>query len=306
MGIDYALFIITRYREWIGRGLTGEDATAAALDSAGRAVIFAGATVVVSLLGLLLIGLPFVAGLGLTAATTVALVMVGSVTLLPAAIGLLGDRITTTRVRGVTASALVGVALLGFGTGFRPLLVGLPMAVLVLVAGAFRFPANPLRRTVRHREAKPLRETGWYRLSRVVQSRPWLFAVGGTVVLLVLAAPVLGLRLGFSDEGNFAEETTTRRAYDLISEGFGPGANGPLLVVVVEVPHPIPGDDLEALHDLSAALNRTEGVAFASPPMRDQALTVDAFGHPSCSRPPDPRMQPPRTWCTGCATRSSL
>ena len=261
VGIDYALFIITRYREWAGRGLGGEEATAAALDSAGRSVIFAGATVVVSLLGLLLMGLPFVSGLGLSAATTVALVMAGSVTLLPAAIGLLGDRITTTRVRGVVASALIGVALLGFGTGFRPLLVGLPMAVVVLVAGAFRFSANPLRRVVRHREAKPLRETGWYRLSRVVQSRPWLFAVGGTVVLLVLAAPVLGLRLGFSDEGNFAEDTTTRKAYDLISEGFGPGANGPLLVVAT-VSGP---QHLAALNDLSGGLNRTEGVAFASP-----------------------------------------
>ena len=274
VGIDYALFIITRYREWVGRGLSGEDATAAALDSAGRAVIFAGATVVVSLLGLLLIGLPFVAGLGLAAATTVALVMAGSVTLLPAAIGLLGDRITTTRVRGVMASALVGVALLGFGTGFRSLLVGLPMAVLVLVAGAFRFSANPLRRAVRHREAKPLRETGWYRLSRVVQSRPWLFAAGGTVVLLVLAAPVLGLRLGFSDEGNFAEDTTTRRAYDLISEGFGPGANGPLIVVAEAGPDPSE-IEIEAFRELSAALNRTEGVAFASGPIAN--LHVDAF-----------------------------
>ena len=262
VGIDYALFIITRYREWVSRGLTPEDATAAALDSAGRAVIFAGATVVVSLLGLLLIGLPFVAGLGLAAATTVALVMAGSVTLLPAAIGLLGDRITTTRVRGVVASALIAVAMLGFGTGFRLLLVGLPMAVVVLVAGAFKVSANPLRRAVRHREAKPLRDTAWYRLSRVVQSRPWLFAVGGTVVLLVLAAPVLGLRLGFSDEGNFAEDTTTRKAYDLISEGFGPGANGPLLVVAT-VSGP---QQISALNDLSGALNRTEGVAFASPP----------------------------------------
>ena len=272
VGIDYALFIITRYREWISRGLTGEDATAAALDSAGRAVIFAGATVVVSLLGLLLIGLPFVAGLGLAAATTVALVMAGSVTLLPAAIGLLGDRITTTLLRGVMASALIGVALLGFGTGFRALLVALPMAVIVLVAGAFRFSANPLRRVVRHREAKPLRDTGWYRLSRVVQSRPWLFAIGGTVVLLVLAAPVLSLRLGFSDEGNFGQDTTTRKAYDLISEGFGPGANGPLLVVVEASPDP---GEIEALNGLSAALNRTEGVAFASPPIAN--LTVDAF-----------------------------
>ena len=264
VGIDYALFIITRYREWLGRGLTPEEATAAALDSAGRSVIFAGATVVVSLLGLLLMGLPFVAGLGLAAATTVALVMAGSVTLLPAAIGLLGDRVGTTRVRGVAASALIGVALLGFGTGLRLLLVAIPLAVVVLVAGSFRTSANPLRRAMRHNDAKPLRDTVWYRLSRVVQSRPWLFAVGGTVVLLVLAAPVLGLRLGFSDEGNFAEDTTTRKAYDLISEGFGPGANGPLLVVAT-VAGP---QQLASFNDLSRVLNQTDGVAFASPALR--------------------------------------
>ena len=274
VGIDYALFIITRYREWVDHGLNAEEATAAALDSAGRAVVFAGATVVVSLLGLLLIGLPFVAGLGLAAAITVAVVMAGSVTLLPAAIGLLGDRIRTTRVRGVAAAALIAIALLGFGTGFRLLLAGIPAAVIVLVAGAFRIPANPLRRAVRHKEAKPLRETGWYRLSRMVQSRPWQFAIGGTAVLLVLAAPVLGLRLGFSDEGNFAEETTTRKAYDLISEGFGPGANGPLIVVIDVEASPDPGE-IEALNGLSTALNRTEGVAFASPPIAN--LTVDAF-----------------------------
>ena len=261
VGIDYALFIITRYREWVGRGLSSEEATAAALDSAGRSVIFAGATVVVSLLGLLLIGLRFVAGLGLSAATAVALVMAGSVTLLPAIIGLLGDRITTTRVRGVVASALIGVALFGFGAGLRPLLVAAPLAAVVLLAGSFGGSRNPLRRALRPRVAKPLRETGWYRLSRVVQARPWLFAVGGTVVLLVLAAPVLSLRLGFSDEGNFREDTTTRQAYDLMADGFGPGANGPLLVVAA-VSGP---QDLAALNNLSAALNRTEGVAFASP-----------------------------------------
>ena len=261
VGIDYALFIITRYREWVGRGLTSEDATAAALDSAGRSVIFAGATVVVSLLGLLLMGLPFVAGLGMSAAVTVAVVMAGSVTLLPAAIGLIGDRVSTTRVRGLAASALIGVALLGVGAGLRPLLAALPLAVVVLAAGSFGTSANPLRRLVAHRQAKPLRDTGWYRLSRVVQARPWLFAIGGTVVLLVLAAPVLGLRLGFSDEGNFAEDTTTRKAYDLISEGFGPGANGPLLVVAtISTPQ-----QMAALNSLSGVLHQTEGVAFASP-----------------------------------------
>ena len=272
VGIDYALFIITRYREWIGRGLPPEEATAAALDSAGRSVIFAGATVVVSLLGLLLMGLPFVAGLGLAAAITVAVVMVGSVTLLPATIGLIGDRITTTRVRGLLATVMLGVALLGVGTGVRPLLAGAPAAIAVLIAGSFRGARNPLRRELRRRESKPLRDTGWYRLSRVVQSRPWLFAIGGTVVLLVLAAPVLGLRLGFSDEGNFASETTTRKAYDLLSEGFGPGANGPLIIVGEASPDPV---EVEAFKGLSAALNRTEGVAFASQPIA--SLYVDAF-----------------------------
>ena len=272
VGIDYALFIITRYREWTGRGLPPEEATAAALDSAGRSVIFAGATVVVSLLGLLLMGLPFVAGLGLAAAITVAVVMVGSVTLLPAAIGLIGDRMTTTRVRGLLATVMLGVALLGVGTGVRPLLVGAPVAIAVLIAGSFDGARNPLRRELRRRESKPLRETGWYRLSRVVQSRPWLFAIGGTVVLLALAAPVLGLRLGFSDEGNFPEDTTTRRAYDLLAEGFGPGANGPL-IIATEASHD-PGE-IETLQGLSAALNRTEGVAFASPPIASP--TGEAF-----------------------------
>ena len=272
VGIDYALFIITRYREWTAQGLPQEEATAAALDSAGRSVIFAGATVVVSLLGLLLMGLPFVAGLGLAAAMTVAVVMVGSVTLLPAAIGLIGDRITTTRVRGLLATAMLGVALLGVGTGVRPLLAGAPAAIAVLIAGSFRGARNPLRRELRRRGSKPLRDTGWYRLSRVVQSRPWLFAIGGTVVLLVLAAPVLGLRLGFSDEGNFAEETTTRKAYDLLSEGFGPGANGPLIIVGEASPDPV---EVEAFKGLSAVLNRTEGVAFASQPIASPY--VDAF-----------------------------
>ncbi len=271
VGIDYALFIITRYREWTGRGLPPEEAAAAALDSAGRSVIFAGATVVVSLLGLLLMGLPFVAGLGMAAALTVAVVMAASVTLLPAAIGLIGDRVSTTRVRGVLATALLGVALLGVGTGVRPLLVGAPAAIAVLIAGSFDGARNPLRRELPRRKDKPLRDTGWYRLSRVVQSRPWLFAIGGTVVLLALAAPVLGLRLGFSDEGNFAEETTTRKAYDLLAEGFGPGANGPL-IVVAEASDP---GEIEKLKDLSAALNRTEGVAFASQPIANP--TVDAF-----------------------------
>ena len=272
VGIDYALFIITRYRDALSQGLASEQALVVALDSAGRSVIFAGATVVVSLLGMLLIGIPFVSGFGIAAAATVAVVMVGSVTLLPSLIVLLGDRITTTRVRGTVVAVLFSVALFGVGTGIEPLVGALPVAVIVLVAGSFGGARNPLRTLRRPREEKPLRETGWYRLSRVVQARPWLFAVGGTLVLLLLAAPVLVLRFGFADESNFASETTTRKAYDLLVDGFGPGANGPLLVVA-EVSQPA---QMAALHSLSQALASTPGVAFASPPIPNNPVAPTA------------------------------
>ena len=262
VGIDYALIILNRYREWVRNGLGPLDAVGAALDSAGRSVLFAGATVVVSLLGLLLMGLPFVAGLGLSAAITVSIVMAGSMTLLPAVLGLMRNRMATTRVRGILAASLVSVALLGFGLGIRPLLAALPAAAAVLIAGTVGGPRNPLRRILHQRQPKPLRATAWYRLSRVVQRRAWLFALGGTAVLLLAAAPVFALRLGFSDEGNFPPDSTTRKAYDLIADGFGPGANGPLLIVAETSGN----QDLLALLELTDALNRTEGVVAASPP----------------------------------------
>lgn len=263
VGIDYALFIINRFREWVRHGLDLPDAVGAALDSAGRSVVFAGATVVLSLLGLLVVGLPFVSGLGISAAVTVAIVMAGSVTLLPAVLGLVGNRLGTIRVRGIAASALVALALLGFGLGIMPLLVGIPAAVAVIIAGSFAKHRNRLRRVIQQRPPKALRETAWYRLSRVVQARPWAGALGGVALLLLLAAPVLGLRLGFSDEGNFPADSGTRQAYDLLAEGFGPGANGPLLVVA-ETPQP---SDLATLATLADAIRGTDGVAMASPPM---------------------------------------
>ena len=235
-------------------------------------MIFAGATVVVSLLGMLFIGIPFVSGFGIAAAATVAVVMVGSVTLLPSLVALLRDRITTTRVRGMVAAVLCSVALFGFGAGIEPLLGALPIALIVLVAGFFGGDRNPLRRVLQPRRERPLRETGWYRLSRMVQTRPWTFAIGGTVVLLLLAAPVLVLRFGFADESNFGAETTTRKAYDLLVDGFGPGANGPLLVVA-EVSGPT---QIAALNGLSQALRDTPGVAFASPPIPNDPLAPTA------------------------------
>ena len=261
-GIDYALFIVTRYRESREQGLDAESAAVVALDTAGRSVVFAGMTVVISLLGLVLIGASFIAGVGLAASATVAMVVISSITLLPAVLSLLGDRIDITRWRGIAVAGLVAIALLGAGFGIRPLLVGLPAALVVVVLGSIRARRNPLRRSLAPRAVKPLRETLWYRLSRTVQNRPWSFAIGGAAILLLMAAPVLDLRLGFSDEGNQPEDTSVRQAYDLIAEGFGPGANGPVLIVA-EIGGPA---DIEILGRLSGVLNQTPGVAVASPP----------------------------------------
>ncbi len=272
VGIDYALFIITRYRDALNEGHGREQALVLALDSAGRSVIFAGATVVVSLLGMLFIGIPFVTGFGVAAASTVLVVMVGSITLLPSLITLLGDRMTVTRVRGMVAAVLFSVALFGFGAGIEPLLGAVPVAVIVLLAGLFGGDRNPLRRQRQPRRVRPLRETGWYRLSRTVQARPWMFAVGGTLLLLLLAAPVLVLRFGFADESNYSADTTTRKAYDLLVDGFGVGANGPLLVVA-EVSG---SSQMAELAGLAEAIRATDGVAFVSPTIPNSPLAPTA------------------------------
>jgi RND superfamily putative drug exporter len=258
VGIDYALFIVTRYRENLRLGKPFEDAAVGAMDTAGRAVVFAGMTVVVSLLGMLLIGLQFVAGLGIGAATTVAITMVASITLLPALLGFAQHRVEVTRWRGIIAAGFLAVGLFGAGLKVSPLLVGFPLALITLVAG---LAWAPLKKELPPRAHKPVRESLAYRWSRVVQHHPWRSLAGGTIVLLILAAPVLSLRLGFSDEGNFGKETTTRRAYDLLSEGFGPGFNGPL-IGVVSITNPA---DAAALQGLSAAIAKDPGVAFASP-----------------------------------------
>ena len=228
-GIDYALFIVNRYRGFLADGKDPVDATGDALDTSGRAVLFAGLTVVIAVLGLLVIGLPFVSGLSVAMATTVLLTIIASLTLLPALLGFARRRVEVTRWRGLIVAALLAVAAFGVGLGVTALLVAVPLAVVVLVAS---LAYEPLRREVPRSEAKPLKETFFYRWSRLVQSHPWSIAFATTLVLLAMSIPVLGLRLGFSDESNAAEDTTTRQAYELIAKGFGPGLSGPLLVTV--------------------------------------------------------------------------
>ena len=265
VGIDYALFIVTRYRESLHKGQSPEDATATSLGTAGRAVLFAGITVVISLLGMFLMGLAFVRGLAIGASITVAATMLASVTLLPALLGLARHKVEVTRWRGVIALGCGAVALFFFGLKLPK--VGGPfaaLAVVTIIAGLF-VPA--LKREVPARKVKPLQQTFWYRWSRVIQRRPWPALLAGIVVLAALALPIFKLRLGQSDEGNYATSTTTRRAYDLLSDGFGPGFNGPLLLVT-EVPSGVGADKLATL---TAAVAKTPGVAFASPVPRMNA-----------------------------------
>jgi RND superfamily putative drug exporter len=258
VGIDYALFIVTRFREQLHAGHDVGESITIAIDTAGRAVSFAGITVVISLLGMLLMGIGFVSGLAIGAATVVFVTMIASLTLLPALLGFAGPRIEITRWRGLLGAGLVSIALLGLGLKVQPMIIGLPLAVIVLLAS---FAVAPLRQPVRRRPPKPLRDTAAYRWSRFVQRNPWPAVLVGGGILAVLALPVFGLRLGSADEGNAPKDTDTRQAYDLLADGFGPGFNGPLLLVT-EV---APGTPAATLERLGEAIAAAPGVDQVSP-----------------------------------------
>ena len=214
VGIDYALFISTRYREGLHEGRDPENAVVHAIDSSGRAVLFAGGTVVISLLGLFFIGVSFIRGLAVGASLAVLFVMAAAVTLLPAVLGFAGHTIDR---------------------------FALPFA----------------------RRGRSVENSFWTRWSRTLQARPWPAAIIGLVILVVLAVPFFGLRLGVADAGNDPTSLTTRRAYDLLSQGFGPGFNGPLLLAS-EVRSPA---DVDAAARLDDRIARDPGVAQVSPPI---------------------------------------
>ena len=239
VGIDYALFIVSRYREHLHAGEDPETATVAAVYSSGRAVIFAGLTVMISLLGLFIMGLSFVRGLAVAAATGVLVMMIASITLLPALLGFTRERIdNTSRAAAVGVGLLVACGLAGVVTDqVGPLLgLGALAAILLTVVSYLPF-GKALRAPLPHRHERPREQRFWYKWSRTVQRRPWPAFTFGVGVLLLLSLPIFSIRLGFSDEGNAAKGTTVRAAYDTISDGFGPGTNGPLFM---QAPIPTP------------------------------------------------------------------
>jgi putative drug exporter of the RND superfamily len=186
VGVDYALFIVTRHRQGLMRGKPVAESIVDAVDTSGRAVMFAGVTVCIALLGMFTLGVSFLYGVAIAATVAVAFTVLAALTLLPALLG------------------FFGLTVLG-------------------------------RRARRRRAAGELTTTDqspwWAKWSRVLRARPVLIGTVALVVMLVLAIPFFSMRLGSSDAGSDPGGTTTRKAYDLLAKGFGPGYNGPLELV---------------------------------------------------------------------------
>jgi putative drug exporter of the RND superfamily len=236
VGIDYSLFILTRFREaYTASGPTHGQVRASvvqAMDTAGRAVLFAGATVVIALLGMMLLGVDFLYGVAISASIGVLLVMLASLTLLPALLTLAGARLARPgrRARRKARKAASTPAVAGNGA----------------VNGAHAAIGGRM----------------WLRWSAFVQRHSAAIALGATLLMLLIAAPALALRLGSSDASNDPASTTTHRAYALLAEGFGQGFNGPLQVAV-RLPHP---GDTTALGELESAIAKAAGVVSVAPP----------------------------------------
>ncbi|MFJ8793850.1 MMPL family transporter [Streptomyces sp. NPDC102462] len=216
VGIDYALFIVTRHRRGLKRGLTVTEAATESVATTGRAVVFAGATVCIALLGMLILRLSFLNGVAVAAALTVVLTVAASVTLLPALLSLIGERALSRRER---------------------------------------------QRLAEHGPQPELPTGLAARWSAFVERHPKLLGSVALAVVALLALPTLTLHLGTSDQGNDPRNSTTRQAYDLIADGFGPGVNGPLTLV-----SRVDGADARlALDNLDTTLRTTPGVASVTP-----------------------------------------
>jgi RND superfamily putative drug exporter len=221
VGIDYALFVVTRHRRHLAGGMEVEESIARAGATSGGAVVFAGSTVIIALASLSAAGIPLVRTLGFTAAIVVAIAVAAAITLLPAILALIGPRINR-------------LALPGLKT---------------------------------HHDERP---HGWARWAAFVGAHPWPALAAGFAILIVLAIPILSLTLGQQDNGAFPKDTESRKSYDLMTEGFGAGSNGPILVAV-ELTKPAQegqgGTPDPRLTRLGNDLQSTKDVAAVSPPL---------------------------------------
>jgi RND superfamily putative drug exporter len=230
VGIDYSLFILSRYRQGLLEGRTPEEAVGRAMATSGSAVLFAGITVCLAMVALGLMGVPYVRTLGLIAALYVIIVVFAALTFLPALLGALGTRVNKGKM-----------------------------------------PWH--KRTAETADASRTLSARW---AHEIARFPWVFAPLSLLVLLLLAAPLLKIETGFPDDGSAPTDTPQRQAYDLIEQGFGPGANGPLLIVA-ELPSSLTSNPQQlttTLQDVQQSLEKVEGVQQVTPITNEPANTV--------------------------------
>ncbi len=231
VAVDYGLFLVARHREQLDHGMEMEESIGKTTGTSGAAVVVAGSTVVIAILGLYVADVPFVGALGAASAIVVAVTMVSALTLVPAFLGLARGRVRSRGDRKQKTAAEI--------------------------ADADRMHEN----------------SAFARWGRKVSNRPWPWAVASTALLVLLAIPVLSLRLGQLDAGSDPTSQSDRRAYDLISKGFGEGENGPLTVVLT-LPKESSSDQQTLLSSAQKTLAGTKGVASAATPTVSSSGTV--------------------------------
>jgi putative drug exporter of the RND superfamily len=217
VGVDYALFIVTRFRQGLQRGKPTEQAIIDAIDTSGRAVMFAGITVCIALLGMFALGVSFLYGVAVAASIAVLFTVFAALTLLPALLGFFGTRVLGRKAR---------------------------------------------RRRADGQLTSSDESPWWGRWARTVRERPALIAVAAAALMLALAVPFFSMRLGSADAGSDPASSTTRKAYDLLAKGFGPGYNGPLQLIA-RVDNPA---QQAAFTKVTAAVAQTSGVVRVTAP----------------------------------------
>ncbi|KAB7835364.1 MMPL family transporter [Streptomyces mobaraensis] len=237
VGIDYALFIVSRYRAELAEGREREEAAGRAVGTAGSAVVFAGLTVVIALVGLAVVNIPMLTKMGMAAAGTVVVAVLVALTLIPALLGFAGRQVLARKVRKAKTADEGGAA------------------------------------------GKPNMGTRW---ARFVLRRPVWVLVAGIVGLGALAAPAASLQLGLPDDSSQPVKTTQRKAYDMIAEGFGPGYNGPLMVVVDAKGVK---DPKKATQTVVKAVGGLDDVAAVTPPMPNKTGDTALFNVVPKSKP---------------------
>ena len=252
VAVDYGLFLTARHRDQLDRGMDVVKSASSAESTSGAAIVIAGSTVVVAILGLYLSGVPFVGAMGAAAAIVVVITMAAALTLVPSFMGLVKNNIRSLPARVRAHRAGISAQ---------------EQAKQTAVA------------TGEHHE-----QSGFARWGRRVARQPWPWGIASVLVLLVLAIPLLSINLNQPDNGTNPTSDSSRRAYDLITDGFGVGANGPL-TVVVKLPKQSGSADQSLLNKMSKSVADTHGVASVSPASLNSAKTVAVFNAIPTTRP---------------------